>query len=125
MMALSTSQENYLKTIYILKKETGTVRSIDMALYMGLSKPSVCAAVKQLQVLGYIVKDTSGIIELTDSGKAQAELVFERHCFFEQKLLEAGVSPEQAHIDAGRLEHAVSEESFKALKRAGELSFAK
>lgn len=122
-MALSTSQENYLKTIYILKQEKGAVRSIDIALYMGLSKPSVCAAVRQLQILGCIIKEPSGCIELTDSGKAEAELVFERHCFFEQKLLEAGVSPEQAHIDAGKLEHAVSEESFKALKGEGKLCF--
>ncbi len=117
-MTLSASQENYLKTIYVLKKEAGTVRSIDIALRMGRSKPSVCAAVRQLQAMGCITKEASGSIELTESGKVEAGLVFERHCYFEQKLLEAGVSPEQAHIDAGRLEHAVSEESFNALKQA-------
>ena len=124
-MALSTSQENYLKTIYILKKERGIVRSIDIAQHMELTKPSVCAAVRQLQNLGCIIKKASGCIELTDNGMAEAKLVFERHCFFEQKLLAAGVSPRQAHIDAGRLEHAISEESFEALKRAGKLCPAK
>ena len=68
---------------------------------------------------GYIKKDPAGLIELTDSGKAEAELVFEMHCFFEQVLMDAGISHEQAHIDAGRLEHAISEESFEALKKAG------
>lgn len=45
-MALTMSRENYLKIIYILKKANGEVRSIDIANYMELSKPSVCAAVK-------------------------------------------------------------------------------
>lgn len=45
--------------------------------------------------------------------------MFERHCFFEEKLIAVGVSPEQAHADAARLEHAVSNESFHALKKAG------
>lgn len=116
-MTLSTSGENYLKTIYILKKRNGAVRSVDIAQHMGISKPSVCAAVKQLQAQGCIVKETSGSIELTDRGRAKAMLVYEKHCFFEEKLIDAGVSPEQAHIDAGRLEHAISEESFEALKK--------
>ena len=108
-MALTMSRENYLKIIYILKMANGEVRSIDIANYMELSKPSVCAAVKQLQAQGYITKAGNGIIELTESGRAEAEEVFERHC----------VSPEQAHADAARLEHAVSNESFQALKKAG------
>lgn len=102
-MALTMSRENYLKIIYILKKANGEVRSIDIANYMELSKPSVCAAVKQLQAQGYITKAGNGIIELTESGRAEAEEVFERHCFFEEKLIAAGVSPEQAHADAARL----------------------
>ncbi|PXX52982.1 DtxR family iron (metal) dependent repressor [Hungatella effluvii] len=118
-MALTMSRENYLKIIYILKKANGEVRSIDIANYMELSKPSVCAAVKQLQTQGYIIKAGNGIIELTDRGRSEAERVFERHCFFEEKLIAAGVSPEQAHADAARLEHAVSNESFNALKKAG------
>ena len=71
-MALTMSRENYLKIIYILKKANGEVRSIDIANYMELSKPSVCAAVKQLQAQGYITKDGNGIIELTESGRAEA-----------------------------------------------------
>lgn len=118
-MKLSTSREEYLKVIYILKNNKGTVRSIDIAQHMGISKPSVCIAVKQLEEQGYIKKDPAGLIELTDSGKAEAELVFEMHCFFEHVLMDAGISHEQAHIDAGRLEHAISEESFEALKKAG------
>ena len=55
-MALTMSRENYLKIIYILKMANGEVRSIDIANYMELSKPSVCAAVKQLQAQGYITK---------------------------------------------------------------------
>lgn len=116
-MKLSTSREEYLKVIFILKNERGTVRSIDIAQYMGISKPSVCAAVKQLQEQGYIEKDPAGIIELTDTGRAEAKLVFEMHCFFEQILIDAGISHEQAHTDAGKLEHAISEESYQALKK--------
>ena len=68
-MKLSTSREEYLKVIYILKNNKGTVRSIDIAQHMGISKPSVCIAVKQLEEQGYIKKDPAGLIELTDSGK--------------------------------------------------------
>ena len=118
-MTLSSSHENYLKVIYILKKESGAVRSIDIARYMGISKPSVCGAVKLLQANGCITKGSDGLIELTPDGVAEAEAVFERHCFFEQQLVAAGVSPSQAHIDAGRLEHAVSAESFEALRKSG------
>ena len=56
-MKLSTSREEYLKVIYILKNNKGTVRSIDIAQHMGISKPSVCIAVKQLEEQGYIKKD--------------------------------------------------------------------
>lgn len=117
-MALTMSRENYLKVIYILKKTNGVVRSIDIANYMELSKPSVCTAVKQLQKQGYITKGGNGFIEMTDNGRAEAERVFEKHCFFEERLISAGVSPKQAHADAARLEHAISSESFNALKKA-------
>ena len=68
-MALTMSRENYLKIIYILKKANGEVRSIDIANYMELSKPSVCAAVKQLQAQGYITRDHRAYGERQSGGQ--------------------------------------------------------
>ena len=113
-MALTMSRENYLKIIYILKKANGEVRSIDIANYMELSKPSVCAAVKQLQAQGYITKDGNGIIELTESGRAEAKEVFERHCFFEEKLIAVGVS-HFPKIELKEDEKSGSKDSYLAL----------
>lgn len=120
-MSLGESRENYLKSILILKKTNGNIRSVDLSHFLGFSKASISIAVKRLCAEGYVTKGKDGALELTETGQAEAEAVYERHCFFEQKLKDLGVSQEQAHYDACRLEHAISAESFAALRRTGVL----
>ena len=116
-MALQESGEMYLETIHVLSKTNPHVRSIDISEHMGYSKPSVSRAVSILKQEGYILVDADGYITLTDSGKTVAEKIFERHTLLSGILIRLGVSPETAADDACRIEHAISDESFEAIKR--------
>ena len=115
-MALLESGEMYLETIHVLSKIHPHVRSIDISEQMGYSKPSVSRAVGILKQGGYILVDKDGFITLTDSGKAVAEKIFQRHTVISTLLIRLGVSPEVAAEDACRIEHAISDESFTAIK---------
>ena len=115
-MALLESGEMYLETIHVLSKIHPHVRSIDISEHMGYSKPSVSRAVGILKQGGYILVDKDGFITLTDSGKAVAEKIVQRHTVISTLLIRLGVSPEVAAEDACRIEHAISDESFTAIK---------
>ena len=116
-MALQESGEMYLESILILSRTKGAVRSIDISQHLGYSKPSVSRAVGILKNGNYIVMDKDGSLTLTESGKAIAEKIFERHTILSQLLVRLGVSQETANADACKLEHAISDESFEAIKR--------
>ena len=115
-MRLQESGEMYLETILTLSRQMPNVRSIDISEHMGYSKPSVSRAVGILKQGGYILVDKDGFITLTDSGKAVAEKIFQRHTVISTLLIRLGVSPEVAAEDACRIEHAISDESFTAIK---------
>ena len=99
-------------------KKTGMVRSVDVARHMEVSKPSVCHAVATLRDGGFLTMDSDYFLHLTDVGRAVAEKIYERHCFFTEQLIAAGVDPETAEADACRIEHIISDESFLRLKEA-------
>ena len=115
-MKIHESAENYLEAILVLGQKKSEVRSIDVANYMNFSKPSVSIAMKNLKENGYITIDDGGMISLTDKGREIAEKTYERHTLFTEWLIRLGVSPDVAAEDACRMEHAVSEESFAAIK---------
>ena len=116
-MRIHESGEMYLETIHVLLKKNGNVRSIDISEHMGYSKPSVSRAVGLLKKGNYIVVDKDGYITLTDAGMEVAEKIYERHTVLSGLLIALGVSEETAAEDACRLEHAISDESFDAIKR--------
>lgn len=115
-MKSNESAENYLETILMLKQKNGAVRSIDIVRQMEFSKPSVSHAMSLLRQRGQITMSKEGWIELTDSGRAIAERIYERHCLLTQWLTRLGVDPAVAAEDACRLEHDLSDESFEKLK---------
>ena len=84
---------------------------------MGYSKPSVSRAVGLLKNGGYITVDESGHITLTDEGRTIAEKIYERHTLLTNFLVALGVDERTASDDACRLEHAISDISFDAVKR--------
>lgn len=116
-MGIHESGEMYLETIHVLLKKNGAVRSVDISEHMGYSKPSVSRAVGLLKNGGYILVDKDGYITLTDAGLEVAQKIYERHTLLSQLLVSLGVSEETAAEDACRLEHAISDESFNAIKR--------
>ena len=115
-MKLMESGQMYLETIYVLSKEKTGVHSIDVSEHMGYSKPSVSRAVGLLKKGEYIQVDKDGYITLTEKGKDVAEKIYERHMVLSNMLIALGVSAETAAEDACRLEHAISDESFEAIK---------
>ena len=116
-MAIYESGEMYLETIHVLLKKNGSVRSIDICEHMGYSKPSISRAVGLLKKDGYILVDADGYITLTDAGTDVAMKIYERHTILSRMLTLLGVSPETAAEDACKLEHAISDESFQAIKK--------
>ena len=116
-MALYESAEMYLETIYMLTRERGAVRSIDVAEHMNYSKPSVSRAVGLLKQGGYLTVDKDGLLVLTPAGEETARSVFERHTVLTGMLTALGVSPETAAEDACRIEHIISDETFLAIKK--------
>ena len=116
-MGIHESGEMYLETIHVLYKKNGHVRSIDVSEHMGYSKPSVSRAMGLLKEGGYITIDKEGLITLTDSGLEVAQKIYERHTILSTLLVALGVSPETAAEDACRIEHAISDESFEAIKK--------
>lgn len=116
-MHIQESGEMYLESIHVLLKKNGHVRSVDISEYMGYSKPSVSRAVGLLKNGGYIVVDKDGYITLTETGLELASKIYDRHTILSQLLIRLGVDPEIAAEDACKLEHAISDESFNAIKR--------
>ena len=116
-MIIQESGEMYLETILILSQEKKVVRSIDVAEYMGFSKPSVSRAMGLLKEQGFIVIDKNGYITLTEEGNKRASSIYERHNVISEILQQIGVSSETAIEDACRIEHYISEETFQALKK--------
>ena len=117
-MHLTSSKEDYLKTIFILYRKQGYARCVDISEYMGVTMPSVSRAVKELSKKKCVMKKTDGTLSLTEQGQKLAKQIYERHLFFTQQLMDVGVPYEIAEQDACRLEHVISEESFKRLREA-------
>ena len=115
---LYASGEDYLETILVLQKKKGMVRSVDVARYMDVSKPSVCHAVAALRDGGFLTMDENYYLHLTDAGREAAEATYEKHRFFTEQLIAVGVDPKTAEQDACSIEHAISAESFQKLKKA-------
>ncbi len=115
-MHLQESGEMYLETILILSKKQEFVRSLDVAEYMGFSKPSVSRAVGLLKSGGYITVDENGHLELTSVGREIAEKIYERHNVLSDFFIKIGVDEETALEDACKIEHDISDTTFKAVK---------
>jgi len=114
---MQESGEMYLESIYVLTKKHGHVRSIDICEYMGYSKPSISRAMGLLKASEHILVDKDGYITLTESGRAVAERIYERHTLLSRMLVKLGVSEETATEDACKMEHILSDETFEAIKR--------
>ena len=117
-MRSTESREDYLETILILSQEKAYVRSVDVAERLGVTKPSVSRAISLLRTAGMIHMDPrDGALTLTEEGRQVAEHVYDRHRLLTSVLTMLGVDEEVAAHDACRIEHVISEESFRAIQR--------
>ncbi|MBQ9411468.1 MAG: metal-dependent transcriptional regulator [Oscillospiraceae bacterium] len=115
-MTMQESGEMYLETVYILSQRSPSVRGIDVAEYMGYSKPSVSRAIGLLKKAGFVRTDESGSIKLTEAGVEKAKKIYERHVVLARLLQNLGVDEATATDDACRMEHYISDTSFAAIK---------
>ena len=116
-MKVHESAENYLETILVLSAKGERVRSIDIVNELEYSKPSVSIAMKNLRTKGYIEMDVDGYITLTGAGRKIAATMYERHVAISDWLVFLGVDEKTAVQDACKMEHAMSEKSFLAIKK--------
>ena len=114
-MEKSNSSEDYMKSILILEKRNTLVRSIDIAEEMGVTKPSVCNAMKKLREKKMIYFDDDGHIFFTKEGRALAEKVYSKHSLLAKWLVSVGVSKDTADREACMMEHAISDETYECL----------
>ncbi len=108
--------ENYLKVIFRLQRIYGEVRGIEVADELNVSKTTVSIAVHELEKEGYVTIDFDSHFRLTEKGIKRAKEVTEKYDFFIDLLHFLKVDPSTAKVDACKLEHSLSEESFIALQ---------
>ncbi len=115
-MSLKESGEMYLETIYILQKKNSSVRSVDIAEYMNYTRASVSRGVGLLKGQGLIEVDIGGHITLTAEGRKAAKKIMDRHEVLTGILIKLGIDEETAAEDACRMEHVISDKTFRGIK---------
>ncbi len=110
------SREDYLESILVLEQRQQFVRSVDVANYLGFSKPSVSVAVANLKSALLLTVDGAGGLHLTEAGRALADQVYERHRLLTRFLTDMGVDEDIAAEDACRMEHVISQLTFEKIK---------
>lgn len=115
-MNYNESSEDYLESILMLREQLGKVRSIDIVYKLGYSKPSISIAMKKLREKGLINMDPDGYITLTDEGAKIARHTYTRHKVLTNFFESIGVGHKNAEADACKIEHDISDETFRRLK---------
>ncbi len=115
-MAIQESGEMYLETIYVLSQKSKNVHAVDVGDAMGFSKPSVSRALGLLKNEGLVQTSENGSIVLTKEGEKHAKRIFERHTLLSELFVNLGVDKKTAVEDACRIEHYISDKTFKAIK---------
>ncbi len=114
---MQQSGQTYLETIYLLQRENGQVRSIDVAKALSFSKPSVSRAMGKLKEAGYLEMQEGGKLVLTKEGNKLAKNLVDRQETITQFLMmTADVSQEVAEEDAKKMMHFLSDKTFKGIK---------
>ncbi len=114
---MNESKEDYLEAIVALEKEKGCVRPTDIAIFLGVSKPSVSRAIKKLEELGYIKHIPYSDITITEKGREKGSEILLRHTFLTSFLVDLiQVEKEVAQKEACKMEHVLSKGTMDKLK---------
>ena len=114
-MQILRAAEDYLEAMLMMQQKHGYIRSIDIAEQLGVTKPSVTYTTKRLRENGYITMDRDGLITLTDTGRDIAQRMYTRHKTLSSFLMRLGVEEKVAREDACKMEHDLSEQSYRAI----------
>lgn len=114
-MKIQKASEDYLESMLMMKEQHGYIRSVDVADHLGVTKPSVTYATKQLKQNGFITMDRDGLITLTESGMEIADRIYTRHKTLTEFFMRIGVDEKTAREDACKVEHDLSEKTFAAI----------
>lgn len=116
-MKLTDSQEEYLKTIYILEKNNKKIRVTDIAQKLNITKPSVNKAVKNLKELKLINYEAYGEIKLTNIGESLAKEIIKKQDILKTFLTDVlDIEPKKAEEEAKKMKYAISEETTQKLE---------
>jgi DtxR family Mn-dependent transcriptional regulator len=108
---LTVAVQDYLKAIYALESAGERVTTSALASRMGVSPPSATAMTKRLAELGLVERAPYKGVALTEEGNRGALEVLRHHRLLERYLVDRlGLSLDEVHAEADRLEHALSEE---------------
>ena len=111
------SEEDYLEKILMIENENKRVRSIDIAILMGYSKPSISVAMKKLEAKNLIrFNKDNNYISLTEEGRRIAEATYRRHLLLTKFFENIGVPKNVAEDDACEIEHDLSEVTFDKIE---------
>ena len=122
-MKILRASEDYLEAMLMMQEKHGYIRSIDIAEYLGVTKPSVSYTTKRLKENGYITMDKDGLITLTESGLAIANKMLDRHHTLTRFLMALGIAEKTAEQDACKMEHDISQPTYEAICAHAKLHF--
>ena len=115
---ISKALEEYLKTMYILYKQTGKIRVTDIAQKMNCTKPSVNKAINNLKSEGLVNYEAYGTIELTDEGKELAKKIIEAYDIVYVFLREVlNITEENANMEAEKIKSTLSDNTINELAK--------
>lgn len=116
MNSVTSSMEDYLEAISIACEGEKGARVTDIKILMSVKTPSVSGALKALEARGLITHEKYGRVQLTKDGQAIAREVKKKHSVISEFLRDiVGVRPATAEIDACKIEHVLSKETFVKL----------
>ena len=115
---ISKSLEEYLKTMYILKKQNGYIRVTDIAHNMNCTKPSVNKAINNLKENGLINYETYGAIEITEEGENLAKKILEAYDIVYLFLKDVlNLTTEEAEKEAEKIKSTISDNTINKLAK--------
>ena len=115
---ITKSQEEYIKTMYILKKQNENIRVTDIANKMNCTKPSVNKALHILKNNGLINYETYGTIELTIEGEKLAKKVLEAYDIVYVFLKDVlNLDEEEAEDEAEKIKLAITDKTINKLAK--------
>ncbi|MCX5775485.1 MAG: MarR family transcriptional regulator [Firmicutes bacterium] len=117
MHNLTRSYEDYLEALFVLEKHGKNIRSVDVASYLGVSRPAVSKTINEIKTLGLLAQSRYKAITLTDEGRKVGESIFEKHTLIKKFLIHLGVDEATAEVDCCKMEHVVSDATLAAFKK--------